>query len=91
MPTAILSVYDKTGIVEFAQEVASSAGAAGFGRNGQPAAPKWDRRYRGGGLHPLAGAPGRKGQDFAPGHPRRIAGTAHGGRSRQLLDLGGIH
>ena len=78
MPQAILSVYDKTGLVEFARGLAAlgwkllaSGGTAKLLRENRPAS------HRGGRLHRLARDPRRAGEDAPPGDPRRAAGAPY--------------
>ena len=94
---ALISVSDKTGVVEFAQALASY----GRARSSPPAAPPSLLRgsghpgHRGLRLHRLPGDAGRPGQDPAPQGPRRHPGPArpaargsHGGQHDiQPIDL----
>ena len=81
MPKAILSVHDKTGLVEFARGLQiARLDADRLRRDRQAAARKQNPRHRSGRLHRLAGNPRRAGEDAASGHARRAAGALH--RSR---------
>ena len=79
MPTAILSVHDKTGLIEFAQALASlgwtllaSGGTAKLLReNGLS-------RHRSCGLHQVPRNPWWTCQDSPPRHPRRTPRPPHG-------------
>ena len=93
MPKAILSVHDKTGLVEFARGLSAlgwtllaSGGTARLLRENQVAV------HRSGRIHRLAGNPGRAGENAAPGHPRRAAGAPHpGGPGRAAAAGLGLH
>ena len=83
MPKAILSVHDKTGLVEFARGLAHLGWTLlASGGTARAAARSRAARHRGGRLHRLARDPGRAGEDAAPGHPRRPAGPPDRSRRR---------
>ena len=81
---ALISVSDKTGLIETAQALAGARRRAGLHRRH----PRGHRRRRPAGegrlrAHRLSGDDGRAGQDPAPGGPRRPARRARRARARR--------
>ena len=82
MTTALLSVSDKTGIVEFARALHALRRAAAVHRRHRAAAGRSrPARHRSGRGHRLPRDARRPRQDAAPAHPRRPAGAARPARA----------
>ena len=89
MPKAILSVHDKTGLVDFARGLVELGwDSARFGRYSPTSTRSRAAGHRGGRLHRFAGNTGRAGQNAPPGSSRRAAGPLDRSDQHELHGLG---
>ena len=82
---ALISVYDKTGVAEFARKLARWGSRCVHGRDGETAARRGNSRARRSGIDGLAGNARRAGENVASEGARRNLISARQGRRRKQI------